>query len=95
MHKRDEKLDLLRRLRKSEPSIALKLAIRQTTQQLNGNQEILLPLKDHSGILGRFDQNRNQWKTSRTGLSLQLLKYSATVSPQASTFFEYQSSDRH
>lgn len=66
MKQQDARPDLLRLLRKSEPSAALKLAIRQTTQQMNGNQQIPLPLKDHMEILEWFD-HKNQWKDIKNG----------------------------
>lgn len=70
MKELDEKPDLLDRLVKCEPSNALKIAIRQTTQQLNGNKRTLLPLKEHIEVLERFDRKRAEWQKTPGGPGL-------------------------
>lgn len=67
MQELDEKPDLLDRLIKYEPSNALKIAIRQTTQQFNGNKKTLLPLKEHIEVLERFDRKRVEWRNIEGG----------------------------
>lgn len=68
MKERDEDPDLIDRLAKDEPSNALKVAIRQTTQQCNGNHKVLLPLKEHLEVLERFGRKKAEWKTKRNGV---------------------------
>lgn len=68
MKEQDEGPDLIDRLTRREPSDALRLAIQQTTQQCNGNQEILLPLKEHIEVLERFQRKQLEWKTKRKGV---------------------------
>lgn len=68
MKEQDEKPDLMERLARKEPSNALKIAIRQTTQQCNGNKKVLIPLKEHIEVLERFDGKRAEWETITNGI---------------------------
>ncbi|KAG6363055.1 hypothetical protein INS49_008150 [Diaporthe citri] len=70
MQKLDEKPDLVDRLAKYDPSNALEIAIRQTTQQWNGNKKVLLPLKEHIEVLARFDRKGAEWKKIPGGFDL-------------------------
>lgn len=70
MKELDEKPDLVDRLAKGEPSNALKIAIRQTTQQCNGNKKVILPLKEHIEVLARFDRKKAEWKKIKAGIGL-------------------------
>lgn len=58
MKERDEEPDIIDRLARDEPSHALKVAIRQTTQQCNGNHKVLLPLKEHLEVMERFGRKK-------------------------------------
>lgn len=67
MKERDEEPDLIDRLVRDEPSHALKVAIRQTTQQCNGNHKVLLPLKEHLEVLERFGRKKAEWNMGKRG----------------------------
>ncbi|KAK7741599.1 hypothetical protein SLS63_001156 [Diaporthe eres] len=73
MKEQDEKPDLVDRLAKDEPSNALKIAIRQTTQQWNGNKKVLIPLKEHIEVLARFDRKGAEWKKIPGGFDFRKL----------------------
>lgn len=85
MKEQDEKPDLVDRLAKDEPSNALKIAIRQTTQQWNGNKKVLIPLKEHIEVLARFDRKGAEWKKIPGGFDC---AYNETVTYCLASSFE-------
>lgn len=75
MKEQDEKPYLVVRIADNEPTNALKIAIRQTTQQFNGNKEVLLALKEHIEVLEWFDRKKAEWKTLGSLVARENLDY--------------------